>query len=30
MIEPVQVLGHPAMRLACADGAQATVLTHGA
>jgi glucose-6-phosphate 1-epimerase len=30
MIEPVQVLGQPAVRLACADGAQATVLMHGA
>ncbi|HSW08188.1 D-hexose-6-phosphate mutarotase [Aquabacterium sp.] len=30
MIEPVQVLGQPAMRLRAPDGAQATVLLHGA
>ncbi|MCK6431495.1 MAG: D-hexose-6-phosphate mutarotase [Aquabacterium sp.] len=30
MIESVQVLGQPAMRLSCADGAQATVLMQGA
>lgn len=30
MIEPVQVLGQPAMRLVSSDGAQATVLLHGA
>ncbi|NRF66739.1 D-hexose-6-phosphate mutarotase [Aquincola sp. S2] len=29
MIEPVQVLGQPAMRLRGSDGAQATVLLHG-
>lgn len=30
MIEPVQVLGQPAMRLRAPDGAEATVLLHGA
>ena len=30
MIETVQVLGQPALRLTAADGAQATVLRHGA
>ena len=30
MITPIQVLGQPAMRLRAADGAQATVLLHGA
>jgi glucose-6-phosphate 1-epimerase len=30
VIEPVQVLGQPALRLRVADGAQATVLLHGA
>jgi glucose-6-phosphate 1-epimerase len=30
MIEPVEVLGRPALRLVAADGAQATVMRHGA
>ena len=30
MIEPVSVLGQPAMRLVAPDGAEATVLLHGA